>query len=152
MIIDNIKDEELLKESSADEDNKKGSYPPPPPPSTEINCALEVTLRTNNSVVYVCKGSRQCFNFTALKCCGKGDISITPVYPQFDRWGKKTVECFGTFKLVDGGICFDPDNNHLKANDHTSIVFKAKSCGVTVLFTVTFVFDPCKCCCGCKDA
>lgn len=125
-------------------------------PITKINCALEVALRTNNSAVYVCKSSKQCFRFTALKCCGEGDIIIEGK----DKWCcDKCNNCilpvpgFGTFELKNGGICFTPDECLGEHKNPTSktLTFRATSCGIKSEFDVIFVFDPCKCFCNCKS-
>lgn len=164
MSIDNLSDKDLgLNEIASDyEDREKfdrdGDYKPRPSkkPVTEINCALEVALRTSNSVIYVCKSSKQCFNFTALKCCGQADIKIEGEDDWCcDKYGNCILECpdFGTFELKNGGICFMPDEclgEHKKPKSKT-LTFKASSCGIKTKFDVTFVFDPCKCCCGCKS-
>lgn len=149
-MIDSIADKNLiLNEIAVDDENVTipgGENPIPPTPqkpTTTINCSLEVELKPENTVVYVCKDSKQCFSFTALKCCAKGDITITAE-------SNLNVDNFGRFELKNGGICFTPDSK-LMANTSKELDFKAESCGVTVLFTVTFVYDPCKCCCGCKS-
>ena len=167
MSIDNINDKDLgLNEISVDyedieridrdEEYKSRPSYPSKRPVTKINCALEVTLRTTNSAVYVCKSSKQCFNFTALKCCGEGDIKIEGKDKwQCDKWGNFILESpgFGVFELKNGGICFMPDKclGEHKSPTSKTLTFKATSCGINSEFDVTFVFDPCKCCCGCKD-
>ena len=150
MSIDNINDKDLLlNEVAADDENvtipdEGGGNTPITTGTTKINCSLQVALKPKNTVVYVCKGSEQCFSFTALKCCGKGDITITTE-------SNLNINDFGMFELKDGGICFKPKNEKLMPNDSEDLKFKAESCGVTVDFTVTFVYDPCKCCCGCRS-
>ena len=114
-------------------------------PYTVINCALNVGLDTENVAVYVCKPSTQCFNFTALKCCGKGDIKIEAIDQGWYN-NELNVLNFGKFTLRNGGICFKPDED-IMANDSKTLNFKASACGDSTLFSVTFVYDPCKCCC-----
>jgi hypothetical protein len=115
---------------------------------TKINCRLRVGVDPTNIAVYVCKQSKQCFNFTAAKCCGSEDIDIEA---QGFTKGVLVVKDFGTFTLVNGGICFEPDSKLGTGIKDKKITFKASACGVETLFDVTFVFDPCKCCCPCNS-
>lgn len=130
-----------------------GGYPPPPPAAATINCELQVALSPENIVVYVCRGTKQCFNFTALSCCGKENIIIKyddTKNPSMN--GQVMVFNFGTFSLNVSGICFEPDDKLGKDSYPTDkdLYFIASACGVEIPFVVHFVYDPCKCCCKCR--
>lgn len=144
-----------------------GQPPTPVQPTTAvINCQLQVALNPENVVVYVCRGTKQCFNFTAISCCGQGDIKIEFNGPMAcNNRGEIVVQNFGTFTLNVSGICFKPDENLGKDGYGTddkwgrdecptevTLNFKASSCGVDSPFEVHFVFDPCKCCCKCRKS
>lgn len=134
--------------------NQWGGGGTPQPPTATINCELQVALSPENVVVYVCRGTKQCFNFTALSCCGKENIIIkydeTKNRP--DQYGKVEKDNFGTFTLNVSGICFKPDEKLGKDSYPTDadLYFIASSCGVEVPFVVHFVYDPCRCCCKCR--
>ena len=156
MSIDNNNETELVLNEVAAEEAKPDAWYSPP--TTIINCSLQVKLDPENIAVYVCKGSKQCFSFTALKCCGKGDITITAQdFSKWDKWhyGVLEIDKFGKFELNNGGICFTPNDKLGEGNNPTKFVtlnFKASQCNATnVIFSVTFVYDPCKCCCGCRS-
>lgn len=122
-----------------------------------INCDLEVGLRPENIAVYVVKGKKQCFNFTSLKCCCNGDITIqycSGADPKATRSGKIEVDKFGEFFMNKSGICFEPDDDLGKFGSPTSayLTFKATAitkngCENTVCFVVNFIYDPCRFCC-----
>lgn len=123
------------------------------PPIATINCELQVALSPENVVVYVCRGTKQCFNFTALSCCGKENINIKyvgPITP--NRYGQIEKDKFGTFTMNVSGICFEPSDDLGKDSFPTDVdlTFEASACGVKVPFVVHFVYDPCRCCCKCR--
>lgn len=174
MSIDNINDKDLLlnevaaddenvttldEEQNIGEANLDGGYPPYKKTTTTINCSLQVKLDPENIAVYVCKGSKQCFSFTSLKCCGKGDITITAEdcgpWVKWDYKRMLNIYKFGKFELNKGGICFTPDPNLGEGYDpikDVTLPFTARQCnGTDIDFSVTFVYDPCKCCCGCRS-
>ena len=120
------------------------------PATAIINCDLQVALNPENTAVYVCKGAQQCFNFTALQCCGKGDIKIDYVSGGTvnNSTGEIIVANFGTFSMNKSGICVKLVDD-IKV-DSVKLTFKASSCGVENYFDVKFVYDPCRCCCKCR--
>lgn len=124
-------------------------------PPAVINCELQVTLSPKNTAIYVCRGSKQCFDFTALSCCGKGNIKIEYTGQYNANNGVIHVDKFGTFFINVSGICFKPDNDNLGkiGPGHITDVdlyFKASACGIRdIPFVIHFVYDPCKCCCKC---
>lgn len=146
MRIDDINYEEVEMFAN-DREDKPQLYHQTKKPVTKINSQLEVTLKSNNNVIYVCKSLNQFFRFTALKCFGKGDIRIEGK----DQWiftesGDFILEYpgFGTFQLKNGGISFMPDEclGEDRKSQSKTLTFKASLCGVESEFDVIFVFNP----------
>lgn len=119
----------------------------------KINCDLEVTVGSENKVIYVCPGKLQ--YFTAIAICCSGDKNIEIEYCGRNATcicGEVVIRgCLGFYKIVKSGIIFIPNSKLSELHDDwfpTDILcFKAKEkCnGVVkeVKFDVVFTSSRC---------
>ena len=81
-----------------------------PIPYMKINCDLEVTVGSENKIIYVCPGKLQYFTASAI-CCS-GDKTIEIEYCGHNAkciCGEVVIKgCLGFYKIVKSGIIFIP--------------------------------------------
>ena len=164
MQIDEYEDEDEYEDDESEKESKKERKSDEKEehcchvPKMKINCDLEVNIKNENKIIYVCPGKLQYFTASAINCCGDETIEI-----EFCGCNKKCVcgEAFisgrlGHYKIVKSGIIFIPKRNLSELSDDyfpTDILhFKAKSkCKKDVEFVVIFTFSRCvDCDCRCN--
>ena len=126
-------------------------------PTMKINCDLEVTVGSENKIIYVCPGKLQFFTASAVCCSDEKTIEI-----EFCGRNTKCIcgevvicGCLGFYKIVKSGIIFIPRHKLSEFHDDwfpTDILcFKVKD--KDLKFDVVFTSSRCADCkCGCNKS
>ena len=121
-----------------------------PVPSMKINCDLQVTVGSENKIIYVCPGKLQ--YFTAGAICCSCDKTLEIEYCGCNTkciCGEAVIRgCLGYYKIVKSGIIFIP--RHKLSEFHNDwfptdiLCFNVKDeCDKEVKFDVVFTYSRC---------
>jgi hypothetical protein len=98
----------VVPEDQREIDGEKGHKFPIP--SMKINCDLEITVGSENKIIYVCPGKLQYFTASAVCCSDEKTIEI-----EYCGHNTKCIcgepvicGCLGFYKIVKSGIIFIP--------------------------------------------
>lgn len=108
-------------------------------------CSRDISASPKNSIIYVCPGRKQFYQFTALNCCGT--VSLVYEGQNFFSSSNAIIANLGTYTILNSGILLDAGCT-IEPGTTDILTFQVTDscCDTPYNIDIVFTYSVCECC------